>query len=119
MAAIPDFSPSEEWIVRTTLRERFGHDVDFQYADADIRLSQSDRALTSCPVVFWHENECNFVIFKTGDRRYRCQFYYKPYKQFATGVREYDDLSECTVAILQAQADQLAEERGDLETKRR
>jgi hypothetical protein len=119
MADVADFSQAEEWIVRTTLRERFGHDVDIQYADAEIRLSQSDRELTTCPVIHWQEGGCNFVIFKAGDRRYRCQFFYKPYKQFGTGVREYDDLSECTVALLQAQADQLAEERGDLESKRR
>ena len=58
-------------------------------------------------------------MFKTGDRRYRCQFFYKPYKQFSTGVREYGDLGECTVALLQAQADQVAEDRGDLGIKRR
>ena len=117
MSAIPDFTSSEEWKIQTTLAERYGAAPELQRADAEIRLSTSDRELTSCPVIIWQKNSCNFVIFKTGDRRYRSQFFYKPYKQFGTGVREYDDLSECTVASLQAQADQIAEERGDLAKK--
>lgn len=117
--AIADFSSAEEWIVQTTLTERYGQAAELQRADAEIRLSASDRELTSCPVIMWQADSCNFVVFKTGDRRYRCQFFYKPYKQFGTGVREYGDLSECTVALLQGQADQVAEERGDLDKKHR
>lgn len=119
MTNIPDFNQSEAWIVRTTLKERYGQEPELQFADADIRLSASDRELTTCPVLLWQAEGCNFVLFKTGDRRYRCQFFFKPYKQFGTGMREYDDLSECTVALLQAQADHVAEERGDLDKKRR
>ena len=50
----------------------------------------------------------------SGERKYRCQWYYKPYKQMGTGVDEYDDLAESAVALLQAQADYVAEQRGDL-----
>ena len=114
MSAIPDITQSEEWIIDTTLKERYGREVERQYGDAEIRLSPSDRELTSCPVVYWQEDGCNFVIFKTGERLYRCQFFYKPYRQFSTGIREYDDLTECVVSLLQVQADQTAEERGDL-----
>ena len=119
MIAISDFSISEEWIIHTTLKERYGQGIELQHADADIRLNASDRELTRCPVIMWLADYCNFVVFETGDRRYRCQFFYKPFKQFGTGVREYNDLSECTVALLQARADQVAEERGDFEVKRR
>jgi len=48
-------------------------------------------------------------------RRYRCQFFYRGYQQYGTGVHEYDDLSECMVSLLQAQADHEARERGDIE----
>jgi hypothetical protein len=34
-----------------------------------------------------------------------------------TGIEEYDDLAECAVAVLQAQADYVAEQRGDLPGK--
>jgi len=120
MAEIPDFTESERWIVQTTLKERYGHDLEIQMADAEIRLHPSDRELSSCPVIVWRDDEgCNFVIFKTGDRLYRCQFFYRVHQQLGTGVNEYDDLSECTVSLLQAQADHLAQERGDLPKPKR
>lgn len=118
MAEIPDITETEDWILKTTLKERYGRDVEIQLADAEIRLSPSDRALTSCPVTYWHDEEgCNFVIFKTGDRNYRCQFFYRGYQQYGTGVHEYDDLSECIVSVLQAQADYTAKERGEIDAK--
>lgn len=120
MAEIPDITETEHWILGITLKERYGRDVEIQLADAEIRLSPSDRDLASCPVIYWRDDEgCNFVVFKTGDRKYRCQFFYRAYQQYGTGVHEYDDLSECIVSLLQAQADHAAEERGDLESKRR
>ena len=119
MSKIPDISATEEWIVGTTLKERYGRDVDLQYADAEIRLNPADRELTSCPVFVWEEDACHFVIFKTGERRYRCQFFYRGYQQYGTGVHEYDDLTECAVSLLQAQADHTATERGDIDEKRR
>lgn len=114
MPEIPDITDSEHWVIDSTLQERYGHDVETQIADAEIRLTPSDRELSSCPVVYWTEEECNFIIFKTGDRRYRCQFFYRGYQQYGTGVHEYDDLTECIVSLLQTQADYAAKERGDI-----
>ncbi|MBA1446813.1 MAG: hypothetical protein FE835_18305 [Gammaproteobacteria bacterium] len=114
MPEISDITDTERWIIDTTLKERYDRDVPLQLADAEIRLMLSDRELTSCPVVYWNEEECNFVLFKTGDRRYRCQFFYRGYQQYGTGVHEYDDLTECIVSLLQTQADYAAKERGDL-----
>lgn len=119
MPAIPDVTETELWVVQTTLKERYGRSVETQIADADIRLHSSERELTSCPVIYWQSDDgCNFVIFKAGECRYRCQFFYQPYKQMGTGVEEYGDLSECVVAVLQAQADHMAEQRGDLQSRR-
>jgi hypothetical protein len=119
MAEIPDITATEHWILRTTLKERYGYEPEIQLADAEIRLSPSDRELASCPVVYWRDEEgCNFVLFKTGDRSYRCQFFYRGYQQYGTGVQEYDDLSECIVSLLQVQADYVARERGDIDSKR-
>ena len=114
MPEIPDITDSEHWIIETTLQERYGEPVETQLADAEIRLMPSDRELSSCPVVYWQKADCHFVIFKTGDRRYRCQFFYRGYQQYGPGVHEYDDLSECIVSLLQAQADHEAKERGDI-----
>jgi len=115
MPEIPDITDSEHWIIESTLRERYGRNVETQLADAEIRLMPSDRELSNCPMVYWHEEDCNFVIFKSGDRKYRCQFFYRGYQQYGTGVSEYDDLTECIVSLLQTQADYSAKERGDIQ----
>jgi hypothetical protein len=115
MAPIPDITETEQWVMRTTLRERYGRDWPFELADAEVRLSPSDRELTACPLVYWESDDgCRFAIFKTGESAYRCQFFYQPYRQMGTGSAEYDNLAECAVALLQAQADYAARERGDL-----
>jgi hypothetical protein len=114
MPDIPDITDSELWIIETTLTERYGHQVAIQIADAEIRLMPSDRELSSCPVIYWDQEGCHFIVFKTGSRKYRCQFFYRGYQQYGTGVHEYDDLTECIVSLLQAQADHSAHERGDI-----
>lgn len=114
MHEVSDISDSETWVIRTTLRERYKEDMPIQIADAEIRLRPSDRELTSCPVWYWQKDNCNFVIFKTGTRKYRSQFFYRAYQQYGTGVYEYNDITECVVSLLQAQADHDAQERGDL-----
>ncbi|MGD2083687.1 MAG: hypothetical protein PVF91_12025 [Chromatiales bacterium] len=119
MDQISDITEGELWVVETTLKERYGGDVDAQLADSEVRLNVSDRELTACPVLYWSADGCNFVVFKTGDRRYRAQFFYRGFQQYGTGVREYDDLTECVVSLLQAQADHEAQARGDLLQKRR
>ena len=114
MHEVSDISDSETWIIRTTLQERYKEDLDIQIADAAIRLQPSDRELTSCPVWYWQKDGCNFIVFKTGTRKYRSQFFYRAYQQYGTGVHEYHDITECNVSLLQAQADHDARERGDL-----
>jgi hypothetical protein len=115
---IPDITTTEQWIIHTTLQERYGHPVTTALADAEVRLHPADRSLTVCPVIAWQaEDGCQFLIFKTGEQRYRCLFYYQPYKQMGTGRPDYDELAECVVAILQAQADFYAEQHGDLQAK--
>lgn len=105
MSAIPDFTDTELWAVRTTLKERYGHDVEIQLADAELRLDPGDRQTTACPTIFWSERGANFVISKVAEKQYHCQFFYRGYEQFGTGRDRYDDMAECTVAVLQVQAD--------------
>ena len=114
MADIPDITETEEWILQNTLKERYGKAVETSYADAEIRLQPSDRELSSCPVIYWQADNCNFVIFKTGERKYRCQFFYRGYQQYGTGVREYDNLGDCAVSLLQVQADHQVQETGKI-----
>ena len=114
MQEVPDITDSETWTIRTTLRERYKEELELQIADAEIRLRPSDREMTACPVWYWQKDDCHFVICKTGTRSYRSQFFYRAYQQYGTGVKEYSDIAECAVSLLQAQADHEAKQRGDL-----
>ena len=87
MASIPDFTDTETWSLRTVVKERYGKDVELQLADAELRLDPDSTTLTPCPAVFWSECGANFVIFKVGENRYRCQFFYGRREQFGTGPR--------------------------------
>jgi hypothetical protein len=118
MPEIKDFTDSEKRILETTLQERYGQTGPYDLGDAEIRLAPSDRELSACPVAFRQKDGGNLVMFKAGDRRYRCQFFYRNYQQYGTGVHEHDDPTECVVSLLQAQADHLAQERGNVNKRR-
>ncbi len=108
MSKIADFTKSEIWTIDSTLKERWGkeNEIELQFADTEIRLHMGDRETTECPAVIWQHDGCNFVIFKTGMQNYRCQFFYKGYQQYGTGVHEYDDIGDCIISLLQVQSDQ-------------
>ena len=113
MSAIPDFSESELWIIKSTLAERYGSTPDLQLAETEMRLNRAKTELVACPTVYWEAGNCHFVVVKTADRRYRCQFFYRIHQMYGTGTEEYDDLTECVVTLLQVQADHHAREHAD------
>jgi hypothetical protein len=113
MSNIQDFTDSELWIIKTTLKERYGEDIEIMLGDTELRLNPYGTELTPCPAAYWERESCNFIVCKTGDSSYRCQFYYRVHKMYGTGVEEYDDLSECMVTLLQVQADYAAERDKD------
>lgn len=108
---ISDFNDNELWVINTTLKERYGDTQDIQLADSEIRLRPDDRTLTWCPVVYWEKEDAHFVVFKTGQERYRCQFYYRGYQQYGTGIKEFDNIGDCIVALLRTQADYEADQQ--------
>lgn len=112
MSKIPDFTDSERAVVEQTVKERFGKPVEVQAADAEIRLYPDDRELTEVPVLYWAERDCQFVIFKTAESRFRNQFFYSVRHQFGTGRDEYDDILDCVVTLLRVQADHEAQQAG-------
>ena len=113
MSVIEDYTDSELWLIKSTLKERYGKDVDIQLADIELRLNPYATELTPCPAAYWEDEGCHFIVCKSGDSRYRCQFYYRVHQMYGTGVEEYDDLSECTVSLLQVQADYAANREDD------
>lgn len=112
MSAIPDFSDNEQWIIETTLKERYGRAIDVVLAEVDMRLNPNSTELTPCPAAYWNAGDCNFVICKTGDKRYRGQFFYRVHQHYGTGIQEFTDLAECAVTLLQVQADYESNQQG-------
>jgi hypothetical protein len=111
MQSIPDFNESELWTVKTTLRERYGRDIDVELAETEVRLYRHTTDMVPCPTLYWTVDGCHFLVVKTGAERYRCQFFYRVHQMYGTGVEEYDNLAECVVTLLQVQADYLAKQQ--------
>lgn len=110
--SIPDFNSAERWVIESALKERYGRIVPIELADSDLRLDPGAPVLTPCPTVFWSERGCNFLIFKTGEDRYRSQFFYTDEEHYGTGREEYDELAECVGLLLKLQADHEKERQG-------
>jgi hypothetical protein len=102
---IKKFTDRECALVNQALAERFGQPMAVQAIEAEIQLNLLAEALTLCPALTWEDNLTHFVIFKTGDSRFRCQFYYTDVEQFGTGQEEYDNLGDCVISLLQVQAE--------------
>lgn len=107
MSKIPEITDSERWTIQNSVDERWGKNlIELHLADVELGLDFDDKSLTSCPAVFWQQDNCSFIIAKTGEQRYRCLFFYdKELEQFGTGIDEFDDIATCTVTLLQTQAD--------------
>ena len=114
MSNIAEFTESELWTVRSTLKERYGSSVEPELADCELHLDPASPKLTSCPSLFWQQDKCNFVLFKVGEARFRCQFFYAIDEMFGTGIEEYDNIGDCVLTVLQVQADSDAERKGNL-----
>jgi hypothetical protein len=105
--SIPDITDAEQWAVSTTLKERWPElSIELQVADVEIRMYPDDRELTDCPALFWQVDEASFVVIKVAERVYRSQFYYRGFQQYGTGIRDFEDIAECAVTMLQVHADQ-------------
>lgn len=109
MKEIPPFSKSELWVVKKSLEERFRREIQVEEVETDVRLALSDRELTTCPALYWHEEDCHFLICKVKDGIYRSQFFYSVREQYGTGIDDFTDIGECAVTLLQMQADQASQ----------
>lgn len=46
MKKIPDFTDSELWVVRTTLKERYGQEIKIELAVSGLQLNPPSQELT-------------------------------------------------------------------------
>jgi hypothetical protein len=104
MIDIPYFTEVELKLVDVVLRERYGHSIEVEGVETEIRLMPSDRELTLCPAIYWEDAErCRFVVSKTGVDKFRSMFFWSVKDRFSTGKEEYDNLGDCLVMTLKLQ----------------
>lgn len=105
-ATVPDFSEDEVALIRAQVARRWSEaEVRLELADVEVLLHGREGASFTCPAVFWRMGECSFVVQKLGEGRFRSQFFYPDLIQYGTGTGEHADLAECTMTLLQIQAD--------------
>jgi len=109
---ILDFTDAEITTIRECLTQRYQKDVEIHLADSEILLTEDADNPVTCPTVFWHEREANFVVVKTSIFTYRAQFFYTPHEQYGTSIDEYNDLEQCVAAVLQTQSDHERDRHG-------
>jgi hypothetical protein len=85
--SLPDFTDNEFQLVNQILLERYNRIVPLQAVEVELLLNPDDRMPTPCPALYWSELGAEFVVAKTGDQRFRCQFFYSPSEIFGTGAR--------------------------------
>lgn len=108
---IRPFSDRERSLIGQTLLERFGHAVALQPVDAELQLNLLKEEFAMCPSIAWTESGAHFIVFKTGDERFRSLFYFNEALLFGTGKDEFDNLGDCVVTLLQVHADQEEQSR--------
>ena len=85
---IPDFTDSELWAVRSTLKERYGKDIEPQLADTEVMLGGEAGGMAWCPTLFWTAKGANF-----------------------TGIDSHDNIGDCVVSVLQVEADHVRKQK--------
>ncbi len=104
MAAIPDFTDAERWVVQSALKERFGAALPaLDSAEAELQLDPGSETLTLCPALQWNSRDAAFVLFKLGAKRFRGIFFYEIHEQYDTGAQEYEEIGDCVSALLKLQ----------------
>lgn len=102
---IPDFTDAERALVTALVARRYEMPVAVEAAEAELALDPAAAGPTPCPALYWSARGAHFVVCKAGERRFRGQFFYGDADHYGTGRDEYDDLEQCTLTLLRAQAD--------------
>jgi hypothetical protein len=109
---VSNFTELECELVAELLQQRYGKPVSAELADSELQLDPGSAELTSCPTLYWSARGANFVVCKTEQNRYRCQFFYADADQYGTGHTDYTDLAACVLTLLRVQADHESQSKG-------
>ena len=106
MEPITDFDNDEMGIIQTVVDTPYRCPTPLNLADVEVQLEPPNPARQNRPAVHWLENGANFIVIKTGDERYRGQFFYRPSEIFTTEQDEYHQLADCIHSLLKIEANQ-------------
>jgi hypothetical protein len=95
-----DFDEEELELLAALLERRYGRATAFECVEAELGGDPPQ----SCAAVLWEGRGAQFVVCKTGESRYRPQFFLGDAAAFG-GRPEYEDLAECVNTLLRLQAD--------------
>ena len=104
MEPIADFDSDEMAIIQTVVDTRYRCPIPLNLADVEVQLEPSNPARQNCAAVHWLENDANFIVIKTGNERYRGQFFYSPSEIFPAERDEYKQPAECIHSLLKIEA---------------
>jgi hypothetical protein len=107
---IPDFTETELWVVRSTLKERYGQEIEIQFAETETAATEGG-GMDWYPTLFWDAKGAKFAIIKLGAKRYRPVFYYHPDTQLGTGIDSYDEIGDAVISVLQVEADHIRKQK--------
>jgi len=107
---IPDFTETELWVVRSTLKERYGQEIELQLAETETSSPEAG-GMDWYPTLFWTAKGAKFAIVKLGAKRFRPIFYYHPETQLGTGVDSYDEIGDAVISVLQVEADHMRKQK--------
>jgi len=107
-----DFTAADLDQVQALLQTRYHETTQVHLADSEIRLDPKTQTVQEYPTLYWQARECHFVVVKTAEDEFRCQFFYDPGDQYGTGVARYDELLECVTDLLKVQSDHEREREG-------
>jgi hypothetical protein len=95
-----EFDEEELELLAALLERRYGRATAFECAEAEID-GVSPR---TCAAAFWEARGAQFVLCKTGESRYRAQFFLGDAAALG-GPGEHEDLADCVNTLLRLQAD--------------
>ncbi len=102
---VEDFNEHEINIAKKLIDNRWKNgNVNIHLADIEY-TKENEESPKPYPALVWEYKVTTFVILKIANLTYKSFFYYKNNKRFDTGVLEYNDLHECVMTIMKAQAD--------------
>ena len=107
-----DYTDEEVVAIRTVLKQRYKQEIETFLADCEVQADPAKDDLIERPAIFWQAHNCNFVVVKMAEDRFEGHYFYRPDEHIASSQQTYTNAVNCTIALLQSQADDVGRSQG-------